>query len=153
MTRPDIFALKNSGLESFLFAEVGIEANGSNLTILSLLARLDVDPWAKAAEWAAAPRSKVVDLLAADIVRMPLAPDAIASARKTAARLACLLPSVSPLRQTDASGPLKPMQVAVMVLIGFGLATGLAMSMAAQLRPPATPAGLSQATTPHSHAA
>ena len=140
MTSPDVFALKNSGLENFLFAEIGLETNGSSLTILSLLARLGMDPWARAAEWAAAPRSKVVDLLAAEIGRMPLGPDATATAHATAARLASLLPSAAPLGQTGADGPLKPMQMAVMILIAFGLVTSLALSVAAQFRQPATPA-------------
>ena len=38
MTTSDAFALKNSGLNAFLFAEVGTELNGSPLTILSVLA-------------------------------------------------------------------------------------------------------------------
>ena len=50
MSHPDAFALKNSGLNEFLFAEVGIELNGSPLTILSILARLGQDPWVEAAE-------------------------------------------------------------------------------------------------------
>ncbi len=41
MSHPDTFALKNSGLNEFLFAEIGTELNGSPLTILSVLARLD----------------------------------------------------------------------------------------------------------------
>lgn len=49
-TRSDVFALKKSGLEAFLYADVGIEANGSMLTILSLLARLGKDPWTEAAK-------------------------------------------------------------------------------------------------------
>ena len=41
----DAFALRNSGLDQFLFAEVGTELNGSSLTVLSTLARLGKDPW------------------------------------------------------------------------------------------------------------
>ena len=148
MTKPDVFALRNSGLDSFLFAEIGIESNGSNLTILSLLARLGVDPWTKAAEWAEAPRTKVVDLLAADIARMPLAPDAIATARATAARLVCLLPRRSFVKQRDVIRPLKPAQIALMALLACSLAASVALSVAAQFRQPATPAGSSEASSP-----
>ena len=134
VTKPDVFAFKNSGLENFLFAEIGLESNGSYLTILSLLARLDVDPWAKAAEWADAPRAKVVDLLAEDIARTPLAPDTIATARATAARLACLLPRRSLGNQADPKGHVKSAQVALMVLVACSLAASVALSLAAQLR-------------------
>ena len=40
MANSDAFALKNSGLNDFLFAVVGSEINGTPLTILSVLARL-----------------------------------------------------------------------------------------------------------------
>lgn len=39
-TAPNVFALKNSGLDAFLYADVGAERNGSALTILSMIARL-----------------------------------------------------------------------------------------------------------------
>jgi hypothetical protein len=45
----DVFAMKNSGLEPFLYAEVGTELNGSTLTVLSVFARLGEDPWGEAA--------------------------------------------------------------------------------------------------------
>ena len=38
MPNHDAFALRNLGLDEFLFAEVGTEDNGSALTILSTLA-------------------------------------------------------------------------------------------------------------------
>ena len=56
-THPNIFALKNSGLDAFLYADVGTEPNGSTLTILSMIARLGRDPWAEAANWATLPRA------------------------------------------------------------------------------------------------
>lgn len=40
MTSSNAFALKESGLNDFLFAEVGTELNGSPLTILSILAKI-----------------------------------------------------------------------------------------------------------------
>ena len=146
MTKPDVFALKNSPLDSFLFAEIGVELNGSVLTMLSLLARLGVDPWATAAEWADAPRAKVVDLLAADIARMPLAPEAIAAAPATASRLACLLPLHS--SPTDAIGPVKPAQAALLILLACSLAASVALSVASQFRQPATSAASSEPATP-----
>lgn len=92
-THPNAFALKNSGLDAFLYADVGAELNGSALTILSMIARLGRDPWAEAASWAALPRAGVIDSLAESIAQMPLVPSALAETRVTAARLVQLLPA------------------------------------------------------------
>jgi hypothetical protein len=98
-SKGDAFALKNSGLDTFLFAEVGTELNGSSLTVLSTLARLGKDPWAQAAEWARMPSAAMVAGLTQSIVQMPLCPRALAEARATAARLVLLLP-----RQAGTTG-------------------------------------------------
>jgi hypothetical protein len=89
----DVFALKNSGVNAFLFADVGIELNGSMLTTLSVLARLGQDPWAEAARLARLPKPAAADCLVQSIIRMPLGPQALADVRKTASRLVQLLPS------------------------------------------------------------
>ncbi|MGO9999451.1 MAG: hypothetical protein ACLPKW_17150 [Acetobacteraceae bacterium] len=93
MSSPDAFALKNSGLNAFLFAEVGTELNGSQLTILSILARLGQDPWAEAARWAQLPKAAMIDCLVHSIAQMPLCPQAFVEARATASRLVLLLPT------------------------------------------------------------
>ena len=93
MSRTDVFALQNSGLGVFLFAEVGTETNGSTLTVLSVLARLGQDPWAQAARWGRLPKADVIDRLANSIRQMPLPPQALRDARETAARLILLLPT------------------------------------------------------------
>ena len=64
MTSTDAFALKNSDLNAFLFADVGTEMNGSALTMLSVLARLGQDPWAEAARWTAKQKAAAIDCLA-----------------------------------------------------------------------------------------
>ena len=92
MLAGDVFALKNSGLNAFLFAEVGTEQNGSPLTVLSVLARLDKDPWAQAAEWAKMPSAAAADGLTQSILRMPMFKPAFIEARDTAVRLVMLLP-------------------------------------------------------------
>jgi hypothetical protein len=78
VTSTDAFALKNSDLNAFLFAEVGTELNGSALTILSVLARLGQDPWAEAARWAKMPKAAAIDSLAQSIGKMPLSSQALA---------------------------------------------------------------------------
>jgi hypothetical protein len=92
MSTSDAFALKNSGLNEFLLAEVGTGVNGLPLTILSVLARLGKDPWTEAAQWARLPKASVIDRLADSILQMPLRPQALVEARVTAARLILLLP-------------------------------------------------------------
>ncbi len=91
-TPPDAFALKNSGLDAFLYADVGAELNGSPLTILSVLARLGKDPWEQAAGWATLPTAAAIDGLSQSIAQMSLAPAALAGSRDVAARLVQLLP-------------------------------------------------------------
>jgi len=124
-TSADIFALKNSGLDAFLYADVGAEVNGSTLTILSVLARLGKDPWAEATKWTALPKPAVIDSLAQSIAQMPLAPSALAGARDSAARLVQLLPrSAQSVRQASDGhlerAPQKWMLLAILYFVFTG---------------------------------
>src|ERR1700735_4323337 len=92
MSSPDAFALKNSGLNAFLFAEVGTELNGSQLTILSILARLGQDPWAEAARWAQLPKAAMIDCLVHSITQMPLCPQALVEAPPPPPGSSCYCP-------------------------------------------------------------
>jgi hypothetical protein len=89
----DIFAMRSSNFDAFLYADVGVELNGSSLTTLSMLARLGEDPWTLAARWAREPRAAVTEQLTASICRMPLAAAGIQNARSTASQLVLLLPT------------------------------------------------------------
>jgi hypothetical protein len=93
MPSTDAFALANSGLNTFLFSEVGTELNGSPLTVLSVLGRLGKDPWVEARRWASLPKATTIDAIAASISQMPLHPQALRDARQTASRLSLLLPT------------------------------------------------------------
>ena len=138
MSHADAFALKNSGLNEFLFAEVGTEANGSPLTILSVLARLGRDPWAEAAGWTQLPTASIIDRLADCISQMPLRPPAIAEARMTAARLILLLPAqAQPFRKGDSMANGKstaPKWVPIAVFLA-ALAFGTAFEMTRSTAP------------------
>ena len=94
-TPPNVFALKNSGLDAFLYADVGTERNGSPLTILSMIARLGQDPWTEAARWAALPRSGAVESLSQSIAKMPIKPSTLTETRIIAERLVQLLPAIT----------------------------------------------------------
>jgi hypothetical protein len=93
VSRPDHATLQNLGLDPFLFAEVGTEANGSTLTMLSLLARLGQDPWVEAARWAKLPKAAATESLIQVISGVPLVGRTISDTRAVAARLVLLLPT------------------------------------------------------------
>ena len=137
---PDAFALKNSGLDGFLYADVGSELNGSALTILSMIARLGHDPWAEAARWAALPRAGVIDSLARSIAQMPLAPSALAETRVTAARLALLLPAPAQAMRQDGAGLFEHSEASkrtAITIVYCALAAGMALSVLLQPHPAA----------------
>lgn len=87
------YTLHQSDLGEFLAAPVWEEMNGSALSVLSALARLDIDPWAEAARLAALPRDAAASALSVILRRLPgHTPDA-ADATMIADRLVKLLPS------------------------------------------------------------
>jgi hypothetical protein len=47
----NVFTAQYSSLDGFLFADVGVEANGMMLTVLSTLARRGMDPWQRLMGW------------------------------------------------------------------------------------------------------
>jgi hypothetical protein len=75
--------------DDFLLASVRDERNGP-LSVLSALARLDVDPWRTAATLAELPRASAVQRLASLFSGLP---DQLADRDAIAARLVALLPS------------------------------------------------------------
>ena len=97
------FALGDTGYGPFLLSAVGRDAAGSDLTTLSMLARLGKDPWDAAATWAAGSRPVAVEELAADIATMPLDPVSLENGRKTAIRLVELLPRKGPVETSNRS--------------------------------------------------
>lgn len=98
----DPFAFKNSAFDAFLYANVGTELNGLELTILSIFARLGKDPWAEAAALAYLPRAAAIDYLAGSISVMPLRTLPYVEAKATSARLLALLPSKAQLARQNA---------------------------------------------------
>jgi hypothetical protein len=156
MTSSNAFALKESGLNDFLFAEVGTELNGSPLTILSVLARLGQDPWAEAARWTKLPKAKIIDSLANSIAQMPLAPQALAEARATAARLVVLLPSQVQVPRPDqktatAAKPAMPKWV-LAAIFGAVLVLGVTFGLLPSSTRPDGVVPLSAIDAPHTQA-
>jgi hypothetical protein len=152
VTQTDVFALKNSGLEPFLFAEVGDQRGGMGLTVLSLLARLGLDPWAEAARWVTLPKSAATACLAGNIARMPLSPQSLAEANATAARLILLLP-VNNTVPRIAGSALHPSLGSVpkwlpVMLFCCALAVGMGMMTAIMAPAPSAMTPLAEPTTP-----
>lgn len=71
MKTADSFALQHSTLNEFVFAEVGTEANGMSLTLLSTLSRLGLDPWDEAQRLANMPSNAAAERVAHCITSLP----------------------------------------------------------------------------------
>jgi hypothetical protein len=78
--------------DDFLFAPVGEDGNGMLLSVLSALARLNVDPWQEAANLARLPVKTATQQLASLIAKLPDGPSARPDPATIAARLIALLP-------------------------------------------------------------
>jgi hypothetical protein len=97
---PDVTALQRSDLNRFLFADVGTEASGMTLSVVSVLARQGSDPWREAGRLATLPRAEATDSLAHTIADMPTSLWKLPDAVVIAARLIGLLPE-RPARGLD----------------------------------------------------
>ena len=92
MTLPSPFTLPRSQFNAFLFASVGKEENGMPLSVVSALARLEVDPWQEAARLSDLPEDLAVSALDRLLRRLPAPGWGEAETRNIAARLIELLP-------------------------------------------------------------
>ena len=93
MAAADVTALQRSDLNEFLFADVGTEASGMMLSVVSLFARQGNDPWREAGRLADLPKAAAEDSLARSIADMPQGRWNLPDAVVIAARLIGLLPS------------------------------------------------------------
>jgi hypothetical protein len=90
---PDVTALQRSDLNQFLFADIGTEANGMTLSVLSVFARRGSDPWTEAGRLAGLSKADAADSLAHMIAGMPRSLWALPDAVVIAVRLIGLLPA------------------------------------------------------------
>ena len=81
-----------SEFDAFLFAPVGADGNGVPLTVLSTLARSDLDPWQEAARLTETSGKIATERLAWLIASLPGRPSTLLDSRTIAARLVALLP-------------------------------------------------------------
>ena len=107
MTHAALTPLLGRAFDPFLFASIDDETDGPLLSVVSALARLDVDPWQEAASLARMPKEKAKQRLTSLLASLPpgatsgLAPEIIA------ARLIALLPQAESV-QTTAPATLSP---------------------------------------------
>lgn len=92
MTRPVWTTSVGSEFDEFLFAPIGEESNGMMLSVISALARLDLDPWHEAGALAELPGEAATARLASLIAALPSAPSAHQKPEAIAAQLVALLP-------------------------------------------------------------
>jgi hypothetical protein len=71
--------LSSIGVEfqPFLYAQIGDDANGVPLSVLSAPGRLNIDPWEQAAHWGRLTRKSAIQELTELIAELPLGPRAL----------------------------------------------------------------------------
>jgi len=120
--------------EDFLHAPIGMESNEMLLSVLSALARLNLDPWKEAAELSELPKEPATKRLAALIVRLPGGRWTQSDSMRIAHRLIELLPRRSnpsvPLIERAHGTPRMPGSPTAKMLICAALA-GMALIIAA----------------------
>jgi hypothetical protein len=89
--RPE-YSLGHSEFNDFLFAFVGEEKSGLQLTVLSALARLGLDPWGEAARLSELPKEAATDALVETIGALPGGDWKVSDSRSIAVRLVNCLP-------------------------------------------------------------
>jgi hypothetical protein len=92
-----------SRYENFLFAPICDEAGGMRLSVLSALARMNVDPWAEAARLASLPTPDAQKTLVSTLNAFPGKRQRSAETELLAARLIALLPKASEATTADAA--------------------------------------------------
>ena len=89
--RPE-YSLGHSEFNEFLFSFVGEERSGQQLTVLSALARLGLDPWGEAARLSELPKEAATHALAAAIGALPGGDWKVSDLQSIAVRLVNCLP-------------------------------------------------------------
>jgi hypothetical protein len=103
--------------DDFLYAQIGANGGEMPLSVLSALARLDLDPWQEAAELSELPKGTATQRLAALIARLPGGRWTLADSRAMADRLIELLPSSG-----RSAVPLAPKALVLREMTGSAIA-------------------------------
>ncbi len=137
----------------FLFAPVGVDRDGGSLSVVSALARLDLDAWAEAAALARLPRAAAIARLSELLRKNSEIPHIAQERVAIAARLVALLPgSARPdlgAGMIGARGAMARRGVILGVIMALGVLVGLEY---ASWAPNHQPASASQSVRAASHA-
>ena|ERR1700733_8557419 len=149
-----VFSL-GSEFDEFLLAPIGDDNNGMQLSVLSALARLDVDPWEEAAALGRLPRGAATSKLAALIAALPAGPSARPDPRTIASRLIPLLPrpvasEVPPRPAVSGIGAVTRSPI-LTYLILYGISMLLMLALQWLIVGPQVPAQANSAPTPPAH--
>jgi len=144
-----------SEFDGFLFASIGEDRNGLSVSVVSLLGRMDLDPWHEAARLAALPADAAAETLTALIGRLPGPPLQQPHPGDIATRLVGLLPrrpkpDPRPLRTSLFAGMTKRGRWNVIFLaiyLSVVLATQVFVARLEPTRGPAAAAPASVKTT------
>lgn len=121
---------QNPQYDQFLHATVGDDLHGTGVTVLSMLARLGVDPWTEAGALAALPKELARQRLDALMARFRDVPSLIAARTDVVARLLAVLPqgaTASPASAT-AAAPLGPMVYGIPIYVVGAVAAALLLA-------------------------
>jgi len=105
MTGAAVAAQLGSEFNDFLYAPIGEERSGMTLSVLSALARQDVDPWERAAQLNRLPEEVAIRELAALLAALPDEVSAGSAPAALASRLIALLPQRSAAHKPGKSPP------------------------------------------------
>jgi hypothetical protein len=92
-----------SAYDAFLFAPIVDESGAMRLSVLSALARMDVDPWEEAARLATLSTSDAERSLVSTLNLFPGHPQSSPETETLAARLVALLPKTRPVATAEAA--------------------------------------------------
>jgi hypothetical protein len=133
VTHPALTLLIGPEFDEFLRAPMGADRNGTGLSVLSALARLNVDPWQEATSLARMPREAAVVRLTALIDALPNE-GTIGIPTTIAADLVALLPRGNSLKVRSSFAPAGPRQTQIlMVLSAFAIMTLIVFAISAAI--------------------
>ncbi|MEL6828895.1 MAG: hypothetical protein AAFO63_02040 [Pseudomonadota bacterium] len=104
MPASDVLRPDGTDYDSFLFAEVGEDRSGALVTVLSVLARLGLEPWTEAKELALLGRTEAQVRLTKHFATITDMPALVLASESTAAKLLSLLPVRAPYRVSKPLG-------------------------------------------------
>ena len=102
MSASDVLHPDGSDYDAFLFAELGQDRTGAAVTVLSALARLDLEPWTEARELARLGREDAQVRLTTHFEAITDIPALALASEGRAAKLVSLLPKRSPRRASNS---------------------------------------------------